>query len=299
MIELVLGGTKIIMPVINIIKNREEKNKEIRFRNDVIDKLVNLESEQTKMFNMFEDEIRAIQEGPFYIGLTYLEHSRDDHRSLVDSEEMLKNALKEFIKAFGIQRAKTKNTAFDVHFKGFLQSYISITWLLLESPNDAKTWIDKSISSLQEGQKLFQHDIANLRREILAIQSEDNEHNRMMNDSIIYAGLDFFYGNDSLVAKKQYIPQYTALVEQYSFAQSESYKYLNEMYELSKQIEQELLKLKIQKSKEEVTSKVKELLDDVTKITNFKKNEKSIKEEPISVVEKNERIKGLFNKFKK
>ena len=299
MIELILGGTHIIMPVVKIMRNNNDKKKEKFFRDEVINKLVKLESEQTRMFNMFADEIRAIQDGPFYTGLTYLEHARNEHRSLDDSEEMLKNALKEFINAFGIQRAKTKNTAFDVHFQGFLQSYISITWLLLGSPNDAKIWIDKSISSLQEGQKLFHNDITNLKREILAIQSEDHEHNRMMNESIMYAGLDFFFGDNSLAIKKQYIPQYSALVEQYSYAQSESCKYLNEMYELSKQVEQELLKLKIEKSKEEVAGKVKGLIGDVTKIANFKKNEKLPAEEPTSILEKNQHIKGLFNKFKK
>jgi len=275
-----------------------ESIKEKKQREEMLDRLINLEGGQTKLFNTFEKEIKTIQEGPFYIGLTYLERSKDDHRNLEESEEMLRNALKEFIKAYGVQRAKTEIKAFDSYFKGFIQSYISITWLMLESPNDAKIWIDKSMVSLQEAQTLFRHEIAVFKREILDFQSENNEHDRKMNDSIIYAGLDFVFGNESLDINKKKVNDHTVSINHYSKAQSESYKFMNEMKELSKQIEHDLLTIKHRESKEEIKSTVKGVLDKVPKMNKIP-IERKTKNESISSVEKRNHIKSVLNKFKK
>ena len=85
-----------------------------------------------------------------------------------------------------------KKTVFDVHFTLFIQFYVSISWLMLDSLKDAKNWIEKSIVSLQEGQSLFADDISNLTTEISGILLEEDTYNRKLNDSIVYAGLDFF-----------------------------------------------------------------------------------------------------------
>jgi len=207
---------------------------------------------------------------------------------------MVASALKEFIKAYGVQRAKFTKTAFDVHFTGFIQSYISITWLMLDSPQDAKNWIEKSIVSLQEGQRLFKDDISNLKMEISEIELEEDQHNRKLNDSVVYAGLDFFFGNASLAEKKR------KLVNRYSKAQSESHKYMLEMQELHKQIDIELLNY--EESKNEATNKVKNLFGTVTGLANSTDNkvakETSVLEIPLAA-EKTNRIQGMFNRFKK
>ncbi len=92
---------------------------------------------------------------------------------------------------------------------------------MLDSLQDAKNWIEKSIVSLQEGQRLFKDDISNLKAEILEVELEEDQHNRKLNDSIVYAGLHFFFGNASLAEKKRKLPEYHALVNRYSKAQSE------------------------------------------------------------------------------
>ncbi|WP_214893917.1 hypothetical protein [Exiguobacterium sp. H66] len=290
MIDFVFSGTLKAFKVYNGVQQKKE----------MASKLIELEAAQTRLFDMFTNEIKAIQEGPFYVGLTYLEQANDDHRSPRESKKMVKNALQEFIKAYGVQRAKFRKTAFDVHFTGFIQSYISITWLMIDSPKDAKNWIEKSIVSLQEGQRLFKDDISNLKAEILEIQLEEDQHNRKLNDSVVYAGLDFFFGNASLAEKKRKLPEYNALVDRYSKAQSESHKYMLEMEELHKGIDIELLKY--EESKGEAASKVKGLFGTVTGIAGSANNkmteETSVLEIPLSV-EKTNRIQGVFNKFKK
>jgi len=285
MIEVLITGTLKAFSVYQGVKQKKE----------TVNKLIDLEAEQARLFDMFENEIKAIQEGPFYVGLTYLEQSVDDHRSPKDSKKMLKNAFQEFIKAYGVQRAKFRKTAFDIHFTGFIQSYISITWLMLDSPKDAKNWIEKSIVSLQEGQRLFADDISNLTTEISGILLEEDTYNRKLNDSIVYAGLDFFFGNTTLEEKKQKLPEYNALVARYSKAQSESYKYMIEMTELNKQIEVELLTY--EESKNEATNKMKGLIGSVSGLVNSS-NDETIKELPVKI-EKTNRMVGVFNKFKK
>ena len=285
MIEVLISRTMKAFSVYQGVKQKKE----------IVNKLIDLETEQARLFDMFENEIKAIQEGPFYVGLTYLEQSVDDHRSPKDSKKMLKHALQEFIKAYGVQRAKFRKTAFDIHFTGFIQSYISITWLMLDSPKDAKNWIEKSIVSLQEGQRLFTNDISNLTTEISGILLEEDTYNRKLNDSIVYAGLDFFFGNVTLEEKKRKLPEYNALVARYSKAQSESCKYMIEMTELNKQIEIELLTY--EESKNEATNKVKGLIGSVSGLVNLS-NEETIKEAPVKI-EKTSRVAGVFNKFKK
>ena len=290
MIDLMVSGMLTGLKVYKGVKEKKE----------IVDKLIKLEAEQAQLFDMFTNEIKAIQEGPFYVGLTYLEQAMDDHRSQKDSKKMVASALKEFIKAYGVQRAKFTKTAFDVHFTGFIQSYISITWLMLDSPQDAKNWIEKSIVSLQEGQRLFKDDISNLKVEISEIELEEDQHNRKLNDSVVYAGLDFFFGNASLAEKKRKLPEYHALVNRYSKAQSESHKYMLEMQELHKQIDIELLNY--EESKNEATNKVKNLFGTVTGLANSADNkvtkETSVLEIPLAA-EKTNRIQGMFNKFKK
>ncbi|MFC7685774.1 hypothetical protein [Ureibacillus sp. GCM10028918] len=284
MIDFVFSGAMSAIKTYNGVQDKKE----------IVNKLIKLEAEQTRLFDMFANEIKAIQDGPFYVGLTYLEEAREDHRDAKDSKRMLKDALQEFIKAYGIQRAKIRKTAFDIHFMGFVQSYISITWLMLDSPKDAQNWIEKSIVALQEGQRLFKNDLANLNQEISAIQIESNRYDRKVNDSMIHAGLDFFFGNESLEMKKRKIPEYRNLVSRYSRAQTESNKYMLEMQDLQKQIKIETLKY--EESKSEITSRITGIIGTIT--DSPKSFSEKLSKDAILSNLNSDSPKGLINRFK-
>lgn len=263
-------------------------------KKEIVNKLISLEQEQAKLFDMFANEIKAIQEGPFYTGLTYLEEAAAEHRTKKEELTMLKSASEQFIKAYGIQRAKLRKTAFDVHFIGFIQSYISITWLMLDSPKDALNWMEKSVESLQKGQELFEKDIIGLNQEIRSIESQSAAYNRKLSDSYVAAGFDFFFGNATLEEKKRQLPKYRGLVTRYSTAKKESAAYLLEMKELKVQINTEVEAY--ENAKNQVQNKVTGLLTSATQLQNEKIN-KTL--EALPVAEKVNNIKGVFGKFKK
>ena len=263
-------------------------------KKEIVDKLISLEQEQAKLFDMFANEIKAIQEGPFYTGLTYLEEAAAGHRSKKEELMMLKSASEQFIKAYGIQRAKLKKTAFDVHFIGFIQSYICITWLMLDSPKDALNWMEKSVESLQKGQELFTQDIAGLYREIRSIESESAAYNRAVSDSFIMSGFDFFFGNTSLEEKKRQLPKYRNLVSRYSVAKEESASYLQEMTDLKVKIHTEVDSY--EEAKNQLQNKVTGLLTSATQLPNETIN-KTLDALPVAA--KVNDIKGVFSRFKK
>ena len=262
-------------------------------KKEMVNKLISLEREQAKLFDMFANEIKAIQEGPFYTGLTYLEEAAEEHRTKKDEMKMVKSALEQFIKAYGIQRAKLKKTAFDIHFIGFIQSYISITWLMLNSPKDALNWMEKSIVSLQKGQKLFANDIEGLNQEIRAIELEGRAYDRKVSESYVAAGLDFFFGNKSLEGKKQQLPKYRNLVSRYSLAKKESKSYLEEMVILKSKIEEEIDSY--QGAKNQLEDKITSLITTTIRVPkeSFKKTLEVLPNDS-----KDYNIKSVFNKIK-
>ncbi|WP_426272662.1 hypothetical protein [Exiguobacterium sp. R-17] len=58
MIEVLISGTMKAFSVYQGVKQKKE----------IVNKLIDLETEQARLFDMFENEIKAIQEGPFYGG---------------------------------------------------------------------------------------------------------------------------------------------------------------------------------------------------------------------------------------
>lgn len=105
----------------------ESKNKV-----EIVNKLLTLEKEQAKLFDMFEQELKAIQQGPFYVGLTYLEEANEPHRSKKDSLKMQKDALSEFMKVYGVQRAKIMIDTFMARQRvlAYQSRHVIAEWLL-------------------------------------------------------------------------------------------------------------------------------------------------------------------------
>lgn len=132
----------------------------------ILKELLKLEKEQENIFSTLKEETRIIQQSSFYAGLIYLEEASEVHRDSENQKELIKAALYEFLRAYGVQQAKTEKTTFDMNFSGFVQSYIGITYLLLNLQKDALKWIDRSLATLGNTHRLLKKDIIDLKHKL-------------------------------------------------------------------------------------------------------------------------------------
>lgn len=244
---------------------------------ELVSKMQLLEKQQYEMFDMFVNEIQALQHGPFHVGITYLDDARKEHRTFLERNSLLKKAKDEFIRARGNLQGKRTRTAFDDYFIGFIESYISITWLMLEKPYDAEEWMEKSVRVLAEAQLRFDTEITILRNEIRSIEFETERYEKSLNDSIFDSILDFFFGDVSIAEKRRRLPECKRLVDQYQVSIKQTNVYKNEMSQLLEEIRGDIE----EKNRKNVEGQKKiELLKgqvlDVVDLVNVAKNEPKI-----------------------
>lgn len=219
----ILVNSPKILSVLNERKNRRA----------MISQLVSVERKQEELFDIFEREVAAIQEGPFHAGLVYLEEAAMIHKSKKQEKELLEKALHTFIEAYGIQRAKKKPSPLDVYFAGYIQSYIGITYLLTKSPIDAHNWLTKSTETLSTSQQLFKADIKEINSALNALLKSQEDETMLIKIAVFMGIL-----NENVELDE--IPKYKERVARYSKAQVESESYLTAMEQLRVQVKEEL-----------------------------------------------------------
>lgn len=248
-------------------------------RQAVIGQLVSVERKQVELFDMFEDAVSALQEGPFHAGLVYVEEAAMAHKSKKQERELLEKALHTFVEAYGIQRAKKKPSPLDVYFSGYIQSYIGITYLLIKSPIDAYNWLTKSTETLNASQKLLKSDIREINIALNAlIKSQQDE--TMLDKIAVFMGIA-----DENVELKE-IPKYKEQVARYVKAQVESEAYLTAMEQLRDKVKQDL----------DSKGQLQQLGDKVNNLLLTTKNKSA---EVLAIEEPSKKVKSFFSNSKK
>lgn len=271
MIEIgfLIGTSCKTLGLLNASKNRRA----------VISQLVSVERKQDELFDMFEDAVSALQEGPFHAGIAFLEEAAMTHKSKKQERELLEKALYTFVEAYGIQRAKKKPSPLDVYFAGYIQSYIGITYLLTKSPIDAYNWLTKSTETLSVSQQLLKADIRELNITV-------NELLKSQQGETMLEKITTFMGMADENVELKEVPKYKKRVEIYVKVLVESEDYLTAMEQLRDQVKQEL------DSKEQLQQ-----LGD--KFSNLLLTTKNKSAEVLAIEESSKKVKGFFSNSKK
>ncbi|MFJ8235033.1 hypothetical protein ACIQ34_04705 [Ureibacillus sp. NPDC094379] len=257
-------------------------------QNQLINKMNTLEENQVSIYQLFENEIKALQQGPFETGMLYLQDAKKEHRTEKDAEQLIEQARKEFMSSCGILKGKKDMLPIDLHYLGVTQSYVAMCWLMLNKPLDAQDYIEDSIKTLNDAEIKFREENQVISNVISSIEQSEYNYLDLLKKGEIKTIWNRYTEADGYNEQKKKLPRYRSKLENYRKALGETSTYKAEMIEIRGQILENVQKLETSKAKKQ------ELIDGlkdttVKMITNEKVNE-------LVTVENIKKIGSFFKK---
>ncbi|SOC13450.1 hypothetical protein SAMN05880501_107191 [Ureibacillus xyleni] len=206
-------------------------------QNRMMNQMSTIEESQTNMYQLFENEIKALQQGPFEAGMIYLEDAKKEHRSAKETNQLIEQAKKEFISSCGILKAKQEKAPIDLYSLGVTQSYIAMSWLMLNKPYDAKDYMADAVKTLSDAEISFRNEIQAISKIIPALQHSQGSFVNLLMDGQIKKAWERFSESDGYEQQRKKLPSYTQKLGKYRQSLNELTSYKNEMVELKLQID--------------------------------------------------------------
>lgn len=206
-------------------------------QNRLMNQMGALEETQTNMYQLFENEIKALQQGPFEAGMIYLVDAKKEYRTAKETNGLIEQAKKEFISSCGILKAKQEKTPIDLYSLGVTQSYIAMSWLMLNKPYDAKDYMADAVKTLSEAEISFRNEIHAISKIIMALQANQGTFLDLLADGQVLKAWERFSEKDGYEQQRRKLPGYNQKLRKYRQSLDELTNYKNEMIEFKRQID--------------------------------------------------------------